>query len=347
MIEVRPFHCQAVSEWMVWTVRSMRERQIAVTASIVIVLLFSYINVAAEQTREDVPPPPQNVEAIPLDGSIRIEWEHPPGFTGNDLLAFSILKGKSESNITNIIESPGPFVNSFTDDNVVNGQEYFYTVKAINESGSSPASSPVSAIPRGPASPPLNFSTDYESETVHLSWKEPDDENGSPIEFYSVFKGPDDLKLDTRINVSMEKEYTDRGLVNGVKYYYQVCAVTAAGDGRRTVVKGITPKTVPNAPFNLTSVRGDGSVTLRWNYSLEDGGTSIIGHRIFGGTDLASLEQIASIGYSNTYTVEDLDNGVEYYFSVSAFNSEGESEKASATTETPLGPQRCMYSNIR
>ncbi len=302
-----------------------------------ILVTTAIIPAVSTPSRESLPPPPENVTATPQDKMVKLDWDFPLGFTGNDLVGFTVLKGPDPGSVTNIIASLGPFEQTYTDDPVVNGQTYYYSVRSINDSGSSDPSTPIPVVPRGPASAPMNFTSSYESETVHLDWKAPNDANGSPITYYSVFKGMDDDHIDIRINVSMDTTYTDHGLKNGIAYYYQVCAVTAAGDGKKTNVRMITPRTVPTAPYNLTSEKGDSKVVLRWNLSEKDGGAMIQGHRIYRGIDLNSLEHVATIGSENTFTENELENGQSYYFSVTAFNSEGESDLASATMETPLG----------
>ncbi len=316
----------------------MRNRYNVIIACILILLTTAIIPAVSTPSRELLPPPPENVTVTPQDQMIKLDWDFPLGFTGNDLVGFSVLKGPDPGSVTNIIASLGPFVQTYTDVSVVNGQTYYYSIKSINDTGSSDPTTPISAIPRGPAFAPRNFTSSYESETIHLNWKAPSDVNGSPITFYSVFKGMDDDHIDIRTNVSMDTTFTDHGLMNGVAYYYQVCAVTAAGDGKKTNVKMITPRTVPTAPYNLTSQKGDSEVILRWNLSEKDGGALIQGHKIYRGIDVSSMEHVASIGTENTYTDRELENGQSYYFSVTAFNSEGESDLASATTEIPLGP---------
>ncbi len=319
----------------------MRERYAIIIASIIIIISTAAIGAVSNPTREDLPPPPINVTATPRDQEVRLDWDLPPGFTGNDISGITVLRGPSSDNVENIVASLGPFDEFFIDGEqtpLVNGRTYYYSIRIINESGSSNPSTPVSAVPRGPCSPPTNFTSTYESEAVHLSWNDPDDSNGSPVEFYSVFKGTSDNNLSTREDVGTDKTYSDMGLENGVPYFYQVCAVTAAGDGRRTNVKSVTPRTVPEPPFNLSSSKGDETVTLLWNYSLEDGGAAIEGHKIYRGPDVDNLEHVATIGYTKTFTDTGLENGITYYYSVTAYNSEGESDFASATMVTPLGP---------
>ena len=61
--------------------------------------------------------------------------------------------------------------------------------------------------------------------------------------------------LTARFPVLVVDEYQDLGLTNGITYYYQVSALTAAGEGPRSSQVAATPRTQPSAARNLVATR--------------------------------------------------------------------------------------------
>ena len=312
-------------------------RWIIVLLLITIISAGPMLSTAGAPSRA-VPPAPNNVQAEPMDEKIRITWDYPTGFSGEDLVGFILYKGTLPDSVDLIVKNDlGPYELSYTDSTVINGNTYYYSISAINDDGAGPKSTPVMAVPRGPASPPTNFSSIHGANHLFLSWEEPEDENGSPLEGYSLFKGLSKTNVSTRIDLGMKTNYTDSGLINGVTYFYQVLAITAYGDGRKTTVLSDSPRTTPSPPSNLTITPGDGMVTLSWNVSLDDGGAMITGYRIFRSEQYEVPEPLATVSEGTTYTDEDVENGVTYLYAVAGMNSEGGGERTPAIPATPLG----------
>jgi len=243
----------------------MKVRTVIIVLCLVLVSSVIMLDVDAGGSRV-TPSAPNSVAAEPNNNMIRITWDFPTGYTGDDLLGFTVKRGRDSGSVNSIVANLGPYVISFPDVALTNGITYFYTVSAINDEGSGTPSDPVSAISRGPSSKPKNFTATYGSNYIHLTWESPADPNGSPVSGYSVFKGYKENNISIRNDVEMDLEFIDSGLINGKTYYYQVLAITDHGDGTKSEKMILSPKTTPSAPFNITLRSGDEKVHITWNH---------------------------------------------------------------------------------
>lgn len=113
--------------------------------------------------------------------------------------------------------------------------------------------------------------------------------------------------------------------------YFQVAAeLLPDGNGEKTptiteISLDFTELVEPLPPFIVKAVAGNGSVTVSWNYSVED---SAGGYYLYYGTrpgeylGRMALEGDSPINVGNTtsYTVTGLENGKIYYFAVAAWS---------------------------
>lgn len=100
---------------------------------------------------------------------------------------------------------------------------------------------------------------------------------------------------------------------------------------------------LPSDVENLQAFPGDGEVTLTWDAATDD--SSVEGYYVYAG--LESVEEeggsytfgSTDVGNATTYLMENLTNGMTYYFAVTAYDDEGNeslyySKEVSATPET-------------
>ena len=137
----------------------------------------------------------------------------------------------------------------------------------------------------------------------------------------------------SRLNEENADGYTVFGLQNGIRYFFQVRAVSASSTGEPSVAAQMVPVGVPRAPV-LEATAGDGQVLLTWSLTEEgqNGGVPS-GWEYSGGS---SRELVAwtpvpdsgpgaehATGYAVTGLSNALVNGVVHRFSVRAVNSAG------------------------
>ncbi|NYT12808.1 MAG: hypothetical protein GKC03_09740, partial [Methanomassiliicoccales archaeon] len=93
----------------------------------------------------------------------------------------------------------------------------------------------------------------------------------------------------------------------------------------------------PSAPRELIADPGNGYVSLSWEPPLDIGGFPIINYMVYRGTNPEQLATLGLIGNVTDYNDNTVDNGVTYYYGVSAFNSLGEGDLSELVQTTPYG----------
>lgn len=97
--------------------------------------------------------------------------------------------------------------------------------------------------------------------------------------------------------------------------------------------------TVPSAPVGLIAHADNGQIHLRWETPFGDGGSAIIGYKIYRGTSPgAEGSDPITTATTRFYNDTGLTNHQTYYYRVSAVNSVGESPKSSEVNATPSIP---------
>lgn len=90
---------------------------------------------------------------------------------------------------------------------------------------------------------------------------------------------------------------------------------------------------LPTEPENLNSTTGYGYVFLTWEEPFHDGNTDIIEYRIYRGLDPGSITYLDSVSAPVTsFNDTTVQNGVTYYYNLTAVNAQGESPPSSLYT---------------
>ncbi|MBB6694421.1 cadherin-like beta sandwich domain-containing protein [Cohnella xylanilytica] len=97
-----------------------------------------------------------------------------------------------------------------------------------------------------------------------------------------------------------------------------------------------TPPEIPTAPANVSSVAGDGQVTLNWEAVTGADHYSVYQYEgTAAPTDETDWNLVQASVTSATYTVTNLTNGTSYAFAVKAIGAGGTSGFSAATLSTP------------
>ncbi len=123
-----------------------------------------------------VPPAvPTGLTALPSSNQVGLNWSASSGATSYNVKR-STTNGGSYTTITNVT------ITASTNLGLSNGTKYFYVVSALNASGESPNSTPVSAVPSSTA--PVAASLALANSSLNLAW--PMDHLGWRLESNSV-----------------------------------------------------------------------------------------------------------------------------------------------------------------
>uniref|UniRef100_UPI000690B046 fibronectin type III domain-containing protein n=1 Tax=Paenibacillus pini TaxID=669461 RepID=UPI000690B046 len=114
--------------------------------------------------------------------------------------------------------------------------------------------------------------------------------------------------------------YRVQELINGTEYFFKVIAGNSYGESIFSSEASATPKAVPSAPTRVSAQAGDGSATVVFDASQDDGGSPITGYIVMDSTG-----SIHVTGKESPIIITGLTNGTSYTFTVSAINEAGNS----------------------
>jgi len=126
--------------------------------------------------------------------------------------------------------------------------------------------------------------------------------------------------------------FLNTNLVNGTTYYYVGSAVNAAGESGNSDEEAATPNVLPATPTGWSAIPGDSLVTLSWAAASGASSYDIKRSTTSGGPyDLISADPTTP-----AYSDGSVNNGMIYYFAVSAVNSAGESANSAEVSARPV-----------
>ncbi|MGA1793809.1 MAG: fibronectin type III domain-containing protein [Thermoplasmatota archaeon] len=188
-----------------------------------------------------------------------------------------------------------------------------------------------------PPSAPEDFSLVRGDGFINVSWGVPLDDGGRPVLGYKIFRGlaDDELKL---LNTSKsELFYNDTDLEMGRTYYYMTCSFNLVGMSLPTTILSEKAACSPTPPQFFQVKNGNGWVKLSWETPVFDGAYSLEGYRLYKSADGGSPEIITLDTSKLEYYDTEVQNGVNYTYSVSTWNIIGESEHTAERWVIPKG----------
>lgn len=166
-------------------------------------------------------------------------------------------------------------------------------------------------------------------ESVHLTWKEPEDNGGSEITGYIIERRDANRQTYNKIGQVKTLEYTATKLVEGNAYVFRVIAENEVGQSEPVETKSITAKYgfdkpgAPNAP-TITDIFKTSAV-VNWQVPANDGGAPVLGYHIE--RRLTSSTRWTKINDKMvtelTLKDDDVKEGMEYEYRVAAENKAG------------------------
>ena len=211
---------------------------------------------------------------------------------------------------------------SITDAGLANGATYYYMVSASNATGTGALSSQASATTTALPGQVSGLNATGGTGQIALNWSATAGATSYNI-YRSTVSGGETLVASGVTFTS----YTDAGLTPGA-YYYEVCAVNAAGTGATSaetsaVAGTISPLIAPHAPTSITATAAGArnSATINWTFNDPSTTGFVLQYSTDDGKTWKSLATLSSSQTSYTFT--GLSRKLNYTFRVAASNSAG------------------------
>jgi len=270
------------------------------------------------------PSAPQNLEVMPGKENVTLTWDAPAYSNASAVSGYMISFGISpDSLIDQIIwDHPICVLSGLT-----KGTQYYFSVAAQNDAGWGLNSSTVSGTPFSVPSVPLGFEVIAGLGNVTLSWTEPSYIGPGTI-MYHLFRNS------SLIWSGLENSYIDTNVVNGFGYVYDIAANNSVGWGGNSSPLLATLTGPPSEPIGLLMNEGDARVSLSWTAPASDGGFTVIGFKIYRGTEPSSMT-LLNTTIATVYSDLNLTNGQIYYYKICAYNSAGNSMMSDIHSATP------------
>jgi hypothetical protein len=194
------------------------------------------------------------------------------------------------------------------------------------------ATPPPPPVPTAPSSP-LGLTAVAGDGTVHLAWAPPASSGGSAVS-YLVRRATVSGGEGGESGVSLQATgvsgtaYDDRGLTNGVTYYYQVQATNAVGPGPFSNEAAATPAkpTVLGPPTNLVATTAAArGVALTWNAPATTGGSPITSYKLYRSLSpgAETLYKTVACTASGCAFTDVATHRAPYYYQVAAVTAKG------------------------
>ncbi|KAK6110371.1 Fibronectin type III domain family protein [Brugia pahangi] len=271
----------------------------------------------------------QDVEDIivkvgqPLRLIIHIDGEPPPKI---------IWSCDGEPLDSNIVVENEDYITKFTVTKAIRKQSGFYTITAVNESGSDSVKFEIKikgkpGKPKGPVEV-----TDIFDDRTTLNWQPPEDDGGEPIDHYEL------EKMDTKDGIwvpcgkSKNTSFEVKNLIKDKFYQFRVKAVNSEGSSEPletdSYIHTKNPFDKPDRPGKPVPTDWDKDhIDLEWTKPANDGGAPIEEYLIEKRNKYGRWEPALTVsGQSTTAAVPNLAEGEEYEFRVIAVNKGGPSE---------------------
>jgi titin len=224
-----------------------------------------------------VPGAPLGLFAVAANGTASLAWQAPIDDGGRRIVGYRI-EASSQSGWFEVVADTGTTATGYVATGLVNGLTYFFRVAAINAAGAGANSLGSNAVvPAGLAAAPVQVTGTIGPGSIGLQWQAPTNTGGLPIRSYVV-------RWSTNGGVSWQSADTGGpattttivGLASPATTTVQVAAVTAAGEGARSLA--VTPPAVVTA-LTARGLKG-ARISLAWEPPASNGGSPLVGYVI-------------------------------------------------------------------
>ncbi|MGO8672053.1 MAG: choice-of-anchor tandem repeat GloVer-containing protein [Capsulimonadaceae bacterium] len=283
-------------------------------------------NEASAQPSSALPVSPTDLTATPGNATVSLAWTASAGATSYNVYRGTSTSGESATAIAAGITAP-----TYAGTGLANGTTYFFTVNAVNPSGTSGASNEALATPwYGAPSAPTALSAVSANAQISLTWGP-----AAGATAYNVYMGTapgSESPLPVATGVT-STGYTRTGMANGVTYYFTVDALNASGTSGPSNEAFATPiGGPPSAPAGLTATSSSGALILSWSSAASATSYDVYIGTAPGGEGANPVQWTSE----TSVIISGLTNLQYYYCRVAAVNADGLSPLSREASNSPI-----------
>jgi subtilase family serine protease len=275
------------------------------------------------------PSAPTLVSATGANSSVNLTWSAPSNNGGSAVSGYNVFAGSSSGAESSTPLNSAPLSSlNYSVTGLINGSTYFFTVRALNAVGTSPASNELSATPQNspipPSSPSLTSATSSNG-AVSLSWNAPSSNGSSPLTGYNVYVGSSpgaESATATNSSLVTSTSFTVNALTNGSTYYFVIQAVSAAGSSASSNELSARPGALPGTITSLFA-HSDHKFGVDLSWSASVGVTSYILYRSSTSGAESSLVTVGCTNSTCSFVDSSTSRSVTYYYQIAGVNSVG------------------------
>jgi len=293
---------------------------------------------------ETMPDPPQAPSELisPWQtlNTIRLEWT----INSTNQTAFVIERSVDNASWVVVTDNWFQYTNFFEETNLIEGQQYFYRIKAVNRGGQSGYTNvlPVSTKKRVPPPSPYDLAAKTISPyRIDLNWSNQmfgEYDIPKSIEIYRSSTSATDGFTQIAILSPEQYTYSDTTGKPKTKYWYRLLSANEFGQSGYSNVATATTLGPPSIPTNLQVIASQDSLfnnilVARWTDASDDEDYFVLERS----TDVNFTTNVLTTNLVKNYTSATsipFDEGVTYFFRIRAVNEHGSSEFSEVTSIT-------------
>jgi len=276
---------------------------------------------------------PSNLAATPGAGQVSLTWT-PPAVASATAVTYNIKRSTNSAAETTLPLGTNYTGTSFTDLTALGGVTYYYVVSAVTFDGESTNSQEVSVTPTlALPSAPATFTVVPSNGVVFLNWS-----LSAGAATYNIYRATiSGAETNNPVSVANPtSSYADTNLTNGVTYYYEITAVSGAGESLPTAELTATPNVPSAVPVVTATANANNTVTLSWSAVANTSLTTPLTYNVYRSTVTGTevlFTNLSAAGFIDPVAY----NGATYYYKVTSLNGNGESAKSTEVYATPTG----------
>jgi fibronectin type 3 domain-containing protein len=303
-------------------------------------------NEATATTTTLPPSSPCNFVVMAGQNSAALEWQAPSENGSGPVVAYNIYRGYNSSELELIATVSDSL--SFLDQDLVNGQAYWYGIAALNHFMEGIMSKADPVIPMWLPGPPERMGVSVEGTNALISWTPPLEDNGSAVNGYWMYEWIGEQWIRSLWFDASTQGYVVHGLAAASHRLYMVRAVNQVGEGPGKTVEFTAPD-VPSQPSMLMIKEGVHNITIGWSTPSSDGGAAITTYVIYRSEEGGPFRIVALVPASvHSFLDEGLTSNETYRYYVKAMNvmGTGTSSNVAQATVLPVPDQDGGHSTV-